>query len=489
MRLPRFPRHGATLRLFSQQYRTVSSLAPRRVYAAHSEIPSGWRNKGFSIAAAAALGLFGGFFTENLFALGPATESPSTSHPAEATRVVHVDTARAGAVQLGRFSVADAVERVAPAVVNIRRTSRRPLSLERSSGLFGRLPLPFPNGSSEIEAMQVSGGSGFIVAAEGHTYKILTNSHVVQDVACQCERCARLHSSEEGTLETTLDVTLASGEVFKGTVAAADPGSDLALVCIESDHELPVAELGDSDRVRPGEFVIAVGSPLQVLSNSCSFGIVSSVRRDLEPATGTFAGGLTFLQVDCAINPGSSGGPLCDLDGKVLGVCAMKIGGVNASNMLGEDEAVAVEGISFAIPISYARKVMAEFQQHGQVRRSYIGLALVAINPDVVAEMENDKDFSYLPPWLRQVPPKEMSGLLIHKVDKSSPGEESSLKKGDVILSVDGQRTRTTTDFMSAIAFKLDGAKVNLQVRRAATGLIEEVVTSPSVAEDLSSVK
>jgi S1-C subfamily serine protease len=383
--------------------------------------------------------------------------------------------------QLGRFAVADAVERVGPSVVNIRRTTRRSLSVRKTTGFFSSLPTPFSEGPVPgLDATQVSGGSGFIVANEDKKYFILTNSHVVQDMMCPgCEHCSGKVANNEN-IETELEVTLASGESFIGTLTAADPTSDLAVVCIETDSALPVAELGDSDALRPGEFVVAVGSPLQVLSNSCSFGIVSSVHRDLEPATGANSGGMTFLQVDCAINPGSSGGPLVDLDGKVLGVCSMKIGGVNSSNVLGQDEPIAVEGISFAIPIAFARKVMSEFKLHGQVRRPYVGLALVAINKETVSEIKDNTEF-FVPDWLQDASKTDISGLLVHNVDKGSPGEAASLKRGDVITSVDGIEMRTTNDFMSAIAFKFEDSKVLLQVRRAATGAVETVTASPAV--------
>lgn len=478
-------RHGAVLSYLSCRYRAWCNVAGMLGNASTTESSETATNVAINASAAALLALAGSYASSTSWA------SSSVSHPSSALpleeRAPQVQpglTKYAAAAQLGRFSVADAVERVAPSVVNIRRTSRKAVVSQPPSRFFGSLPLPFPESTPELDATQVSGGSGFIVAAEGNIYKILTNSHVVQDLRCQCEHCVKLQAEEENISEIDLEVTLTSGETFKGTVSAADPTSDLAVVCIESDRPLPIAELGDSDALRPGEFVVAVGSPLQVLSNSCSFGIISSVRRDLAPATGSSTGGLTFLQVDCAVNPGSSGGPLCDLDGKVLGVCAMKIGGISSSNILGQDEAIAVEGISFAIPISYARKVMAEFQQYGQVRRSYIGLALVAVNADVMDDMRDDKEFAYLPEWLRTASQHEMSGLLIHKVDKNSPGEKASLKKGDVILSADGHPTRTTTDFMSAVAFKLDGAKVHLRVRRASSGLVEDVFTSPSVAGD-----
>jgi S1-C subfamily serine protease len=331
-----------------------------------------------------------------------------------------------------------------------------------------------------LDATQVSGGSGFIVANEGKKYFILTNSHVVQDMLCPgCEHCSGKAANNEN-VETELEITLASGESFIGTLTAADPTSDLAVVCIETDSDLPVAELGDSEALRPGEFVIAVGSPLQVLSNSCSFGIVSSVHRDLEPATGANSGGMTFLQVDCAINPGSSGGPLVDLDGKVLGVCSMKIGGVNSSNVLGQEEPIAVEGISFAIPIAFARKVMNEFKLHGQVRRPYVGLALVAINKETVSELKDNTEF-FVPDWLLDASKADVTGLLVHSVDKGSPGEAASLKRGDVITSVDGMDMRTTNDFMSAIAFKFEDSKLLLQVRRATTGAVETVAASPAV--------
>lgn len=382
--------------------------------------------------------------------------------------------------QLGRFAVADAVERVGPSVVKIRKTTRRANVPPPQNIAFGSLPLPFSNPSIDFDDTHVSGGSGFIVGKEGERYFILTNSHVVQDPQCPgCDLCNSPDFVEE-PVETTLEVTLASGETFIADLSAADPTSDLAVLTIDSETDLPIAELGDSERARPGEFVVAVGSPLQVLSNSCSFGIISSVHRDLEPATGVPSGGMTFLQIDCAINPGSSGGPVVDLDGKVLGVAALMFGRGGASSMTGEQDPIAIEGISFAIPIAFAQKVMAEFRQHGQVRRPYVGLRLVAVNRDVVDDLIRDSEF-FVPEWLANASRKEAVGLLVHMVEKDSPGEAATLQRGDVILSVDGNTVRTTNDFMSAIAFKFDNAKVDLEVRRASTGKVDRVQASPEV--------
>jgi HtrA serine peptidase 2 len=468
-------------RIGSRQTRMVATTATNNSRSAFERSRS--RGLLYALVGASAAALTASTsWQPKAFALAPAAESEEPIRASVESASSQAKQSRASPVsQLGRFAVADAVERVGPSVVNIRRTTRRSLSVRKTTGFFRAFQSPFPEATiPDMDSTQISGGSGFIVSKEGTKYFILTNSHVVQDMRCPgCEHCAG-NARNEDDVETELEITLASGESYIGTLSAADPISDLAVVVIETDGALPVAELGDSESLRPGEFVVAVGSPLQVLSNSCSFGIVSSVHRDLEPATGSNSGGMTFLQVDCAINPGSSGGPLVDLDGKVLGVCSMKIGGVNASNVLGQDEAIAVEGISFAIPIAFARKVMNEFKLHGQVRRPYVGLALVSINKDIVSEIKGSDEF-YVPNWLNDASKAEVTGLLVHKVDKGSPGEAATLKRGDIITSVDGVDVRTTNDFMSAIAFKFDDSKLLMRVRRASNGAFENVIASPAV--------
>lgn len=342
---------------------------------------------------------------------------------------------------LPRYAVADAVEKVLPSVVNIRRVlSRKKLSL-------------FTDGPDVVE---VSCGSGFFISQEGH---ILTNTHVVSDRATDAV-------ADE---DCFLHVTLSTGETYVARILAADYESDIAIVKVNVDAPVPVARMGDSDLVRAGEFVVAVGSPL-TLSNSCSFGIISTIQRDLAVNTGEPSGGLTYLQLDVAINQGSSGGPCVSLDGEVVGICSMKIAG-NA------------EGIGFAIPIKYALKVVEDLQTHGYVRRPFVGLTLISVTPDLFEDIR--RDTNYRPPrWLeaemRTTNSSKSVGLMVHNVTKGGPGDRAGLRAGDVIVAVNDLKTTTTSEFLAALNFQVH-KDCELKVRRGASGKVEYVMIRPEV--------
>jgi HtrA serine peptidase 2 len=364
--------------------------------------------------------------------------------------------------KFGRSCVADAVAKVGPSVVNITRTQT--FAAEASQ-------------SGDAPAHAVSLGSGFVYDRDGSSHLVLTNAHCVRDMPSACPGCPECNGGGpvHAPLSDVLTVTLADGQSCCGTIIAADTHSDVAIVSFDCDEALPVATLGNSETLRPGDFVVAVGSP-QGLANSCSFGIVSNVSRGgtLGGGEGRHPGGL--IQVDAAINSGSSGGPICDLDGIVRAMVVSKLG--TYSNF---DDPLLVEGVSFAIPISFARQVVAEMREFGKVRQPYVGVALVTLNPSVLQDLREDPDFAYLPAWLpdegEEAKPRP-AGLLVHSVDDDSPGCRAKLKRGDVILSAQGKPTRTAMDFVNRIAFHVD-KDVVLEVRRA-SGLVETIRVRPS---------
>ena len=314
--------------------------------------------------------------------------------------------------------------------------------------------------------MEVSCGSGFIISGDGH---ILTNAHVVQD-HIHGARGVHLH---DDTTATHLEVALSTGETYPAKVVAADSVTDIAVIQIHADRPLPIAKIGDSEKVRAGEFVVAVGSPL-ALSNSCSFGIISCIHRDLDIA-GEDSVGLKYLQTDLAINAGSSGGPLVSLDGEVVGVCSKKIAG-------------GVEGIGFAIPITYAQNVVAELSDHGSLRRPFLGLALISLSLDVLKDLKREKNYR-IPLWLetevQQGNGSMPIGLMVHDITRGGPGDRAGLRPGDVIVSVDEVPTRTTSEFLAAMIFKVH-RKVCIGVRRAESGKVEVMTVEPEVLQDLS---
>ncbi len=354
---------------------------------------------------------------------------------------------------LGRYVVADAVDRILPSVVKIRMT----ILGERRRSLFGGA------GGPPVE-LELSYGSGFVIRADENGTEILTNAHVVHDVALRAGERAEIC------------VTAATGESFPASIVAYDVASDLAIIRVDGICEaLPAAGLADSDAVRAGEFVVAVGAPL-TLGNSCSFGVISCLRRDLERTTGEDATGLPLLQTDLAINHGSSGGPLCDLDGRVLGICSKKVEG-------------GVEGIAFAIPINYGMRVVDELRKHGEVRKPFLGLAVISLTSEVVDDIRADPDYA-MPKWLeKEVEHAKVTpfsrGLIVHDVTRKGPADLGGIRKGDVIVSVDGVSTATASEFLGEMSFKV-GHKVTLEVRRFDSGYVNTIVVTPEAMENES---
>ncbi|KAF7137650.1 hypothetical protein RHSIM_Rhsim07G0186700 [Rhododendron simsii] len=240
---------------------------------------------------------------------------------------------------LGRDSIANAAARVGPAVVN--------LSVPRD--IYGL-------------TMGKSVGSGTIIDSDG---TILTCAHVVVDFK-------GLRSPSEGKV----DVTLQDGRTFEGTVLNADLHSDIAIVKINSKTPLPMAQLGSSSKLRPGDWVVAMGCPLS-LQNTVTAGIVSCVDRN---SSDLGLGGMRreYLQTDCAINGGNSGGPLANIDGEVVGINVMKV--------------AAADGLSFAVPIDSVSTIVEHFKKNGRVVRPWLGLKMLDLNHMIVAQLREKDD-------------------------------------------------------------------------------------------------
>jgi HtrA serine peptidase 2 len=317
---------------------------------------------------------------------------------------------------LSPFFIADAAAKAAPAVVNI---------LVQHGGAV-------PSGSS---------GSGFIVSKDG---TVLTNAHVVADALPGGFGGPGLLSRENYSScdndARAITVTLQDGRIYEATVAAHDWISDLAVLKIkEAEGLLPMARLGASAGLRVGEWVVTLGSPLH-LQNSVTAGIVSCVDRK-----GTelgLAGARTeYIQTDAAINRGSSGGPLVNLAGEVVGVSCMK--------------ALAADGVSFAIPIDTVREVVAQLETRGRVVRPYIGVKLLQLSGNSVAAMRRrDPGF----PPLR-------GGVLVPAVAPGSPAARAGLREGDVILRVGDSGEATAGALVKALEGSI-GRELALEVLR-----------------------
>ena len=254
-------------------------------------------------------------------------------------------------------------------------------------------------------------GSGVIIDERGY---ILTNNHVIDDA----ER---------------LKVTLPDGRVLRGKVAGMDETTDLAVVKVESDEPLPVAQLGDSASLKAGQIVIAIGNPFGLTGGpTVTAGIVSSLNLSIQARTGV----LDLVQTDAAINPGNSGGPLINTKGEVVAI--------NTANM------PYAQGIGFAVPVNTAKEILKELVEKGKVSRPWIGIASIKVTPRVAR-------YYGLPSG---------EGALVAGVEPYSPADDAGLRRGDVIEEIDGSRVEDPSQISERVRKKKVNEKVTVTVNR-----------------------
>lgn len=335
---------------------------------------------------------------------------------------------------------ADLVERASPAVVNIRTTEK--VSVQQAQGGFPGMPedqaeffrrffgvpIPgIPNGpkqaqpnSGKPQEADRGVGSGFIIESNG---LILTNAHVVEGA-------------------TTIYVTLTDKREFKAKLLGMDKRTDVAVVKIDA-RDLPKLPLGDSSRVRVGEWVLAIGSPFG-LENTVTAGIVSAKSRD----TGDY---LPFIQTDVAVNPGNSGGPLLNNAGQVIGINSQIF-----------SRSGGYVGISFAIPIDEAMRVADQLRTNGKMTRGRIGVALGEMTKDVAESLGLGKP----------------RGAYVRNVEPGGPAATGGIESGDVILSFNGREIAKSTDLPRVVGDTKPGTSVPVQVwRKGATRELTVTVT------------
>ncbi|WP_322105108.1 DegQ family serine endoprotease [Paraburkholderia sp. J41] len=346
---------------------------------------------------------------------------------------------------------ADLVDKVGPSVVNIRTTTRVSLSQRGlppgmdngdMSEFFRRffgIPLPqspqdggqSPRGGqggqgggqggqggdsgpdSGSDSEQSSGvGSGFILSSDGY---VMTNAHVVDDA-------------------DSIYVTLTDKREFKAKLIGVDDRTDVAVVKIQASN-LPAVTMGDSNKVRVGEWVVAIGSPFG-LENTVTAGIVSAKGRD----TGDY---LPFIQTDVAVNPGNSGGPLINMQGEVIGINSQiysRTGGFM--------------GISFAIPIDEAMRVADQLKTSGKVTRGRIAVAIGEVTKDVADSLGLPK----------------AQGALVSSVEPGGPAEKAGIQPGDIILKFNGQPVDAATDLPRMVGDTKPGTRATITIwRKGAT--------------------
>jgi Do/DeqQ family serine protease len=302
------------------------------------------------------------------------------------------------------------VEKALPAVVfiDVRKRSG-PDPDEPQDELFRRF---FGEGGRQPRTLP-SSGSGFIIDREG---RILTNNHVVRDAS-------------------DITVTLNDKRTFKAKVVGADPETDVAVIKIEAEN-LPVLPLGDSDRIRVGDWAIAMGNPLGELRGSVTVGIISAQGRSNLNIWGGTPSYQDFIQTDASINFGNSGGPLCNIRGEVIGINTA----INPSG----------QGIGFAIPVNLARHVAEQLVAHGEVKRAWLGVQLAELTPEMAEGFGIRVD----------------RGVVIQEVLKDQPAERAGLKRNDVIVEFEGLPVADVQKFRLKVADMPIGKKVNLVVLR-----------------------
>jgi len=298
---------------------------------------------------------------------------------------------------------ADLVERVGPAVVNIRTTERAP---DGPRTPFRRRA-PTLQGSDEVPRGE---GSGFILSADGY---VMTNAHVV-----------------EGANEVY--VTLTDKREFKAKIVGADERTDVALVKIEATG-LPLLRIGDVSRLRVGEWVVAIGSPFG-LDNTVTAGIVSAKQRE----TGS---DVPFIQTDVAVNPGNSGGPLINIRGEAVGINSQILSPVGS-----------FVGISFAIPIDEAMRVADQLKATGRVVRGYLGIAPIDVPRELAEEYGLNKG--------------KAKGAFVRQVVPGAPADKVGIQPGDVVLSVNGKPVEGAMELRRTLAALKPGSSVSLQISR-----------------------
>jgi serine protease Do len=310
-----------------------------------------------------------------------------------------------------RKGFVEVAKKVKPSVVAIR--SERTVTVGPGVGEDFFKGTPFEDffkqhGGPPAKRKQMGEGSGVVVDAKGY---ILTNYHVVAGAE-------------------KISVHLSDGRELKGTVRGTDSRTDLAVVHVEA-ADLPVATLGNSDKIQVGEWAIAIGSPFG-LEETLTVGVISAKGRS-GLGTGNYE---DFLQTDASINPGNSGGPLVNINGEVIGINAMII--------------QPGQGIGFAIPINLAKTIMVELIKTGKVIRPWVGIGLQDITSDLM------KFFNL----------KEKTGALISQVYGGSPAEKAGLKPGDIVIEIDGVKVTNSQDVVREVLKKQVGQKVNFVILR-----------------------
>ncbi len=343
--------------------------------------------------------------------------SPRSS--AQQTQAIQTPQGPVASVTIPSF--ADVAARVMPSVVSIstesivREQRRGPGGVDPFEFFFPdprRQQGPQRPGEDDEERRAVSGGSGFIISADGY---IMTNNHVIEGASK-----VTVHYGDDVTAEAK--------------IIGRDPATDLALIKIDRNN-LPAVRMGDSDRIRVGDWALAIGNPLQ-FENTLTVGVISAKGRSLgiSRATRSFE---NFIQTDAAINFGNSGGPLLNINGEVIGINTAIRGGA--------------QNIGFATPSNVAQKILPQLRKSGKVTRGYLGLSVGELSDDLRSSLEL---------------PAGTAGILVQEPVEGAAGDKAGIRHDDVLTQVDGRPIRKTRDLIDYISDQTPGTDVKITLIR-----------------------
>ena len=357
-------------------------------------------------------------FACSLGSATPSSSSTAQTKEAPASQVQPAPRAASPNLEAFRYELADLADALIPTVVSIQTEAT--IKMNDFGGFFGddffdqffNFGVPKQQRQPR-ERKQQGQGSGVIVSSTG---QVLTNNHVVAGA-------------------DQITVTLPDKREFKAKVVGTDSLTDIAVIQIEGDvKDLPAASLGNSDALRVGEWVIAIGNP---------FGLSQTVTKGIVSAKGVHGRGITsyenFIQTDAAINPGNSGGGLFNLSGELIGV-----------NTAILSRSGGFQGIGFAIPVNWAKSIMSDLLADGKVNRGWLGVSIQDINPSLAKALNLN-------------PAK---GALISEIFEHSPAEKGGIKVGDVVLSINGKSIADANDLRNTVAALRPGENANFEVLR-----------------------
>lgn len=384
--------------------------------------------KGWSIFGVSLFGaLIGAGIAIFLFNQGFLNKSVVVELPAyqnEAKRVYATASPQEDITSSRQNTIVKAAQKVGPTVVSISVVQVRvvrespffsPFGDEFFDEFWGGFFRP-----REYKQKIYSIGSGVIINPEGY---ILTNEHVVSGA-------------------DQLKVTLTTGEEYEGKVIGQDQASDLAMVKIDAKN-LPYALLGNSDDLIIGEWAIAVGNPFGYLLDdphpTVTVGVISAVNRDIKRERGQVQIYRKMIQTDAAINPGNSGGPLVNADGEVIGINSFIFTTSRGS-----------EGIGFAIPINRAKAILSDLIEHGEVKRTWIGLKVQDLTPLLAQSLEL----------------QNTQGVIVSDVEEKSPAQKAGLKRKDVIIKANDQKMKNSSDWEDLAYLARPGERIDIAILR-----------------------